>query len=710
MAFSARMFSVIRYESIIHEFDPWFNYRSAQVLVKDGTYAFWNWFDYRSWYPLGRVVGGTVYPGIMYTAGLMYHAVHALGFPHVHIREVCVLTAPIFSGLTAIAAYLSAAEAHSSGAGLFAALLVSIVPGYMSRSVAGSFDNEGVAITALITSFFTFMRAVNTGSIAWMSIASLAYMYMVSTWGGYIFIINIIPIYVLVMLLLGRYSHRLYVAYSGFYVLGTLLSMQIRFVGFNAIQSKENLGALGVFGILNLYVFSKWLNSFLSPRLFRQILSLFLILVLSIAAIFMGWGLSTGFFGPWEGRFYTILDPTYASKYIPIIASVSEHQPTAWNTYVMDLHFLLFFFPVGLYYVVCNITDVNLLLLVYASFAAYFSGVMTRLMLVLAPAATLISSIGLSTILSKAVASLRSPAALKHDTKSTTSLESATSSTGGRSSGGGRDKTRGKATAPSGSSNLSRPSSVSERKFRFSGEISVLIIGFICVSLWSYIRHCLWMANHHYSSPSVVMQVSDNTYWDDFREAYYWLSQNTEENAKVLSWWDYGYQIAGMANRTTIVDNNTWNNSHIATVGRALNSPEKKANLICRKLDADYVLILFGGYSGYSSDDIAKFLWPVRISASVDPSVKESEYLSKDGQYLIDEDNAGPAFKKSIMYRLSYYRFDEVKRGYGPPMDRARNAPAPSKPIRLRYFEEAFTTSHWIVRIYRVKKPSVRGW
>ena len=53
---------------------------------------------------------------------------------------------------------------------------------------------------------------------------------------------------------------------------------------------------------------------------------------------------------------------------------------------------------------------------------------------------------------------------------------------------------------------------------------------------------------------------------DDFREAYYWLSQNTDSEARVMSWWDYGYQIAGMANRTTLVDNNTWNNSHIALV------------------------------------------------------------------------------------------------------------------------------------------------
>jgi asparagine N-glycosylation enzyme membrane subunit Stt3 len=56
------------------------------------------------------------------------------------------------------------------------------------------------------------------------------------------------------------------------------------------------------------------------------------------------------------------------------------------------------------------------------------------------------------------------------------------------------------------------------------------------------------------------------TILDDFREAYFWLRQNTGDKARVMSWWDYGYQIAGMGNRTTLVDNNTWNNSHIALV------------------------------------------------------------------------------------------------------------------------------------------------
>lgn len=57
---------------------------------------------------------------------------------------------------------------------------------------------------------------------------ALAYFYMVAAWGGYVFIINIIPIYVVVMVVAGRYSSRLYIAYSTFYALGSIMAMQVR--------------------------------------------------------------------------------------------------------------------------------------------------------------------------------------------------------------------------------------------------------------------------------------------------------------------------------------------------------------------------------------------------------------------------------------------------------------------------------------------------
>lgn len=109
-----------------------------------------------------------------------------------------------------------------------------------------------------------------------------------------------------------------------------------------------------------------------------------------------------------------------------------------------------------------------------------------------------------------------------------------------------------------------------------------------------------------------------------------------------------------MANRTVIVDNNTWNNTHIATVGTAMSSPEKAAWEIFNSLDVKYVLVVFGGWAfvillrqsclwlkvyhsnewhillglvGYPSDDINKFLWMVRIGGGVFPHIKEPDYL-----------------------------------------------------------------------------------
>ena len=52
------------------------------------------------------------------------------------------------------------------------------------------------------------------------------------------------------------------------------------------------------------------------------------------------------------------------------------------------------------------------------------------------------------------------------------------------------------------------------------------------------------------------------------------------------------------SNRTTLVDNNTWNNSHIAMVGKAMASNEDDAYEIMQELGVDYVLVIFGGLLG----------------------------------------------------------------------------------------------------------------
>ena len=110
------------------------------------------------------------------------------------------------------------------------------------RSVAGSYDNEGIAIFALMFTYYLWIKAVKSGSIYWAAWTALSYFYMVSAWGGYVFIINLIPLHVFVLILMNRFSNRIYVAYNTFFIIGLICSMQIPFVGklmFNLIFEKN---------------------------------------------------------------------------------------------------------------------------------------------------------------------------------------------------------------------------------------------------------------------------------------------------------------------------------------------------------------------------------------------------------------------------------------------------------------------------------------
>ena len=232
LSFCVRIFSVINFESVIHEYDPWFNFRSTRFMVEKGVYDFWNWYDSESWHPLGRVVGGTVFPGIMFTSSGIKWSMDYLGFP-LDIRNICVFLAPVFSAFQCISTYLFTKEAtNRPDAGLFAALFMAVVPSIISRGVAGSYDNEAVAIWALVNTFYLWIKACNTGSILWSVLCTLNYFYMVSSWGGYSFIINLIPVFVLGAMFINRFNLRIYVAYSVFYTLGSLMAMTITFVNF----------------------------------------------------------------------------------------------------------------------------------------------------------------------------------------------------------------------------------------------------------------------------------------------------------------------------------------------------------------------------------------------------------------------------------------------------------------------------------------------
>ncbi len=584
-----------------------------------------------TWHPLGRVTGGTLYPGLMVTSGVIYHVLRLLSIP-VDIRNICVLLAPACSGLTALAMYLLTSEMSASpSAGLLAAAFMGITPGYISRSVAGSYDNEAIAIFLLVFTFYLWIKAIKNGSIMWGALSALFYGYMVSAWGGYVFITNLIPLHVFTLICMGRFSSRLYISYTTWYALGTLASMQVPFVGFLPIRSSDHMSALGIFGLVQLVGAAEFLQSRVPGKQFQTLLFGAVLVLFAVAFFGLVLLTVTGTVAPWSGRFYSLWDTGYAKLHIPIIASVSEHQPTAWPAFFFDLNLLIWLFPAGVYMCFRNLKDEHVFVVIYAVMASYFAGVMVRLMLTLTPIVCVAAALALSHILDTYMSS---------DTPA--------------------EPTRnGSAEASSKTASKAASTTESLRSMRnplvgiYSSVSKSVITGTTTAYLMLFVLHCTWVTSNAYSSPSVVLasRMPDGSQHiiDDYREAYYWLRQNTPQDAKIMSWWDYGYQIGGMADRPTLVDNNTWNNTHIATVGKAMSSREEVSYPILRQHDVDYVLVVFGGLLGYSGDDINKFLWMVRIAEGIWPDeVKERDFFTARGEYRVD-DEATPTMRNSLM-------------------------------------------------------------
>lgn len=151
----------------------------------------------------------------------------------------------------------------------------------------------------------------------------------VAAWGGYVFIINLIPLHVFVLILMGRFSNKLYVSYTVFFIMGLILSMQIPFVGnnskilflfqletpfnkfldylgFKAVQSSEHIASLGIFVFVNGVAVLRHLRSE-AQRIFQVRISILtIVFTITVVAAFFLAGLTllsySGVIAPWGGR------------------------------------------------------------------------------------------------------------------------------------------------------------------------------------------------------------------------------------------------------------------------------------------------------------------------------------------------------------------------------------------------------------------------
>ena len=87
LAIIIRCSPLIRNVYLIKAFDPWIQWYNAEYLSQHSLYEYFNWIDYKSWYPSGFPRGG-LRPGLTFTSVTIYHILNFFGLP-VSLYDVC---------------------------------------------------------------------------------------------------------------------------------------------------------------------------------------------------------------------------------------------------------------------------------------------------------------------------------------------------------------------------------------------------------------------------------------------------------------------------------------------------------------------------------------------------------------------------------------------------------------------------------------------
>jgi dolichyl-diphosphooligosaccharide--protein glycosyltransferase len=337
----------------------------------------------------------------------------------------------------------------------------------------------------------------------------------------------------------------------------------------------------------------------------------------------------TGYFGPLSSRVRGLF-VKHTKTGNPLVDSVAEHQkapPDAYGQYLQHAVYIspIAFITTGLFF----FNDSSSFLIVYGIAALFFSQRMIRLILLAAPIASALGGIFLGRFFMWGLGSILP---VEDDLVAD---EEETESTGNSNNANAKRKQRKEAEAAAKATKKGEPLLV--RAIRLG--LSAYAIWWMTPYAKEFYRLSHAIAKQ-VSHPTIIQKAQTQSgktiMLDDYRDAYLWLKENTPEDARIMAWWDYGYQIAGIANRTTLADGNTWNHEHIALLGYTLTSPEKEAHRIARHL-ADYVLVWAGG----GGDDMNKSPHLRRIANSVyrdicsDPTCRDFNiYVSTPSVWL----------------------------------------------------------------------------
>ncbi len=599
-ALLVRIYPYFSHGIVLKAYDPYFQLKSTLYIITHGFAAWFSWVEkppgISTWYPYGRNMPKTSFPGIPWTAAILYFILRFLGI-EVDPVAICFFFPAFMGALASIAMFFLAKEiSDSTKAGLLSAFFLAFIPGYVQRTTAGFFDNEAIGILLIIVTLYFFIRSLKRESLLSGIMAGLILGYLSASWGAYVYVYDLLALYVLILLISRRYSKSLLLSYTATISIGLFIATRVPRIGPSVLTKSDILPALVMLILLFVYeatplvynsMMVKCIKNIKIPRKIIGYLLLTIIIVTSSVFAYLWY---TGFpfievlekhVKPISGKFWTVINPLYREK-SRIIASVAEHAATSWAEFYFNLNILLFVYPLGIYFSFKRLKNEDIFLILLGLTATYFAGSMIRLILILSPVVCLLSAYALDQILSPFVGVLREI----------------------------------REGMPLARRKRARISGIVGTEYTVVTLIFVASLLIIATYYGAYI-------SYKYMAGVEILPNGE----PDWQEALMWMRYNLPATAIVASWWDYGYWINTVANKTTIVDNATLNSTQIALIGAAFALNETEAVKIYKRFNVTHVLVFFGYCAQGLGGDEFKWPWMVRIAEDHFPKlVNESLY------------------------------------------------------------------------------------
>jgi dolichyl-diphosphooligosaccharide--protein glycosyltransferase len=544
-----------KYGYYLDEFDSYFHYMSTSIIVNDintkglaGLFDFFKVVNYQFWYPLGYNLATNTFAGFYYSSALLYEFIHRVLGVNISLYDYLVIQQAYIASFIAFPVYLIGKRIYNSTAGILAAMFAAITPGYLSRSDLGWYKHEPFsmlggtfALYFLIASYDSVNRR---RSLMYAMLCGLFLGYSNVSWGGGQYFNGIVGVslFAIPLLLSSDYNR----AINGIVITVVDLAVGMAFPnpGWSWLTNTSMFVLYaGSFGGLALTFIAKKLpdRNKITGKWIATI-------------AFAGLGVVAVLYGPFShisARYLSVILP-FARSIVPAVQTVAEQQPSSGVQILYYYLALIFFGIFGGYALLRRRKPYSVIIAILAVSALYVASSFARLQVFTSIGIAIVAGFGIAE-LSGRMFSLSPP----------------------------KLKTRG--TSP-----------VSVAKGFFVLMITIMMI-VSAMTVW------VPFGNRGYAITSSALSNS-NFYYPDWLQALSWISQNTPANAKIISWWDYGYWISVMGNRTTFIDNGTLNSTRMAEVATLFLSNQSYASKLVADMGGDYVVVFLtlrqvgGGY------------------------------------------------------------------------------------------------------------------